>query len=100
MVRGEALFKKEVKNLPVGSKELPGRLAWRLYDTYGFPVDLTQLMAEEHNLVVDMEEYEKKKKEAAVTIGDSKANVIRHLDHICSWIGKIQGHLRCRCSSH
>ena len=34
-----------------------GDVAWRLYDTYGFPVDLTVLMAEERNLVVDMDSY-------------------------------------------
>ncbi len=33
-------------------------LAWRLYNTYGFPIDLTQLMAEERKLSVDMAGYE------------------------------------------
>ena len=42
-------------------------MAWRLYDTYGFPVDLTQLMAEERNLSVDMETYEKSKLKAQVS---------------------------------
>uniref|UniRef100_A0A1I7XEK4 alanine--tRNA ligase n=1 Tax=Heterorhabditis bacteriophora TaxID=37862 RepID=A0A1I7XEK4_HETBA len=32
---------------------LLGDVAWRLYDTYGFPVDLTQLMAEEQGLTID-----------------------------------------------
>ena len=32
---------------------LPGSLAFRLYDTYGFPPDLTALIAAEHQLVVD-----------------------------------------------
>ncbi len=36
---------------------IPGNVAWRLYDTYGFPVDLTQLMAEEKGLRVDRVAY-------------------------------------------
>jgi alanyl-tRNA synthetase len=43
-----------------------GDVAWRLYDTYGFPVDLTQLMAEERNLSVDLEAYEESKLKAQV----------------------------------
>jgi alanyl-tRNA synthetase len=43
-----------------------GDVAWRLYDTYGFPVDLTQLMSEEKGLVVDMSAYEEAKKQAQV----------------------------------
>lgn len=31
---------------------------WRLYDTYGFPVDLTRLMADELSLTVDEKEFE------------------------------------------
>lgn len=46
------------------SKELPGDVAWRLYDTYGFPVDLTSLMAEEKGLNVNMPAYEEAKKQA------------------------------------
>ena len=44
-----------------------GDVAWRLYDTYGFPVDLTQLMAEERNLTIDMAGYELCKKKAQVS---------------------------------
>ena len=45
---------------------LPGDVAWRLYDTYGFPVDLTALMAEEKGLSIDMAVYEESKKKAQV----------------------------------
>ena len=43
---------------------LTGDVAWRLYDTYGFPVDLTGLMVEEKGMSIDMEGYKKAKKEA------------------------------------
>ena len=35
-----------------------------MYDTYGFPVDLTQLMAEERGFAIDSEGYEEAKKTA------------------------------------
>ena len=37
---------------------LPGQIAFLLHDTYGFPIDLTRLMAHERDLEVDMEGYE------------------------------------------
>ena len=43
-----------------------GDIAWRLYDTYGFPIDLTSLMAEEKGLVIDMDKYEEAKKQSQV----------------------------------
>ena len=43
-----------------------GDVAWRLYDTYGFPVDLTLLMSEEKGLSIDMVAYEESKKQAQV----------------------------------
>ncbi|KAJ2908214.1 Alanine--tRNA ligase, partial [Coemansia aciculifera] len=52
--RGERLFEQTVAALPAGELVLPGRQVWRLYDTYGFPVDLTQILAEERGLRVDM----------------------------------------------
>ena len=50
------------------SLSLSGDIAWRLYDTYGFPVDLTRLMAEERKLSIDMEGFEAAKKRAQVCV--------------------------------
>jgi alanyl-tRNA synthetase len=63
--RGRNLLNRTITKLG-GSKTLPGDVAWRLYDTYGFPVDLTQLMAEEKGLNVDMSVYEESKKQAQI----------------------------------
>ena len=38
--------------------EIPGELVFRLYDTYGFPVDLTNDIARERELTLDMAGYE------------------------------------------
>lgn len=57
--RGEKLFDQfATRAKQQGIKELNGKDVWRLYDTYGFPVDLTRLMAEELGLGVNDKEFE------------------------------------------
>jgi len=52
---GEREFEKMVPNLLKNpKKEIPGRLAFKLYDTYGFPLEITQELAAENGLTVDV----------------------------------------------
>jgi alanyl-tRNA synthetase len=51
--RGLEIFEGVIKEIG-HSKTFPGEDAFRLYDTYGFPLDLTQLMAEERGINVDV----------------------------------------------
>lgn len=57
--RGEKLFEEYAnKTKDAGKKQLSGIDVWRLYDTFGFPVDLTLIMAEEQGLGVNEKEFE------------------------------------------
>lgn len=61
--KGEAEFEKLLPNLQKNpQKIIPGRVAFRLYDTFGFPIELTQEMAEENGMKVDVEGFKKAEK--------------------------------------
>ncbi len=51
LLSGEKKFYEIISNL--SAKEIPGAEAFLLYDTYGFPIELTKEYAEEKGLIVD-----------------------------------------------
>ncbi|KAK3675652.1 Alanine--tRNA ligase [Recurvomyces mirabilis] len=73
--RGENMFEKYAEEAKKkGSTSLSGSDVWRLYDTYGFPVDLTKLMAEERGLTIDDEEVSQAQEKAReASKGEKKA---------------------------
>jgi len=57
--RGVRLLDEQVFERPVrsfvqpGKLGIPGEVAFKLYDTYGFPLDLTRVIAEQHDYALD-----------------------------------------------
>jgi len=56
--RGSAILAEEIRRAGKG-KQIPGEVAFKLYDTYGFPLDLTQVIAAESGCTVDEAGFEK-----------------------------------------
>ncbi|TVY52302.1 Alanine--tRNA ligase [Lachnellula cervina] len=91
--RGEKMFEKyAAQAIKTNTKKLSGADVWRLYDTFGFPEDLTKIMAEERGLETDDAEIEiakvkareasKSVKEAAHTFAKLDVHQIAELDKI------------------
>lgn len=55
--KGMRLLDEEIANLPSGAK-LSGETAFKLYDTYGFPLDLTQDALKNKNIEVDTDGFD------------------------------------------
>ncbi|KAJ5577780.1 uncharacterized protein N7459_006744 [Penicillium hispanicum] len=79
--RGERQFEQYAQQAKLkDSDKLHGADVWRLYDTFGFPVDLTQIMAEERGLRIDDTEFEEarlKAKEASKGQKKAAAGVVK-----------------------
>ena len=57
--RGQAILQELVEKLrAAGEKKLPGSEAFRLFDTYGLPLDVTQSLLEDEGMTTDADEFE------------------------------------------
>ena len=57
--KGEAMFNKVAEQLKAhGQTQISGKTAFKLYDTFGFPFEMTLEMAEKAGLVVDKEGFD------------------------------------------
>ncbi len=80
-------FKKLVRlTIDKKDKELDSKMVFQLYDTYGFPLELTKEMAEEENLKVDEQAFEK---EFARHREISRAGVKKKFGGVGEWKEKV-----------
>ncbi len=64
LAHGEREFEKEVKKLKEqGKNKIEGKVVFRLYDTYGFPPEVTQDLAKENDMTIDMDGFKELFKE-------------------------------------
>ena len=93
--KGEAEFQKLLPNLMKNPKKIiSGKVAYNLYETYGYPLELTQELGAENGFTVDVEgfkEAERKHQEASKTAeaGAAKGGLAEQSDVAgtcqCSW---------------
>ena len=58
LAHGEREFEKEVKKLKEqGKDKIEGKVVFRLYDTYGFPPEVTGDLAKENDMTIDMDGF-------------------------------------------
>jgi alanyl-tRNA synthetase len=62
--RGMALLEQELRNIQ--GQQIPGDVVFRLYDTFGFPADMTADIARERGLTIDEIGFEQAKEEQVV----------------------------------
>jgi alanyl-tRNA synthetase len=77
--RGLKRFEESMTN--IANNELSGDIAFELYDTFGFPIDLTELLCAERRLTVDMPRFEElmeQQRERARAA--QKSSIVRALD--------------------
>lgn len=59
LLNGEKEFEKMLPNLLKGNNRvIGGRIAFKLYDTYGFPIEITEELAKEHGFTVDRKGFD------------------------------------------
>jgi alanyl-tRNA synthetase len=57
---GLKILQEEMEGLKAqGEKILPGAVAFKLYDTFGFPLDLTEDIVQEEGMIIDLEGFER-----------------------------------------
>ncbi len=59
LAHGEKEFEKEMnKAKEQGKNKIDGKVVFKLYDTYGFPPEVTSELAQENDMTVDMKEFD------------------------------------------
>jgi alanyl-tRNA synthetase len=78
---------------PEGTRVLPGAVAFKLYDTFGFPVDLQDVIGHEQGFIVDQPGFEgamelARERSAGSKVGDKAVDRVYH--HTLVHVGKTE----------
>lgn len=84
--RGTQIFDEISERILLeNKKEFPGSDAFKLYDTYGFPLDLTRLMASEKNLTINEKEFDKLMEEQRERARRAGKFTVHHNQNNAAW---------------
>lgn len=88
--KGLREFDKAALALSEGKKELLGTVAFRLYDTYGFPLEMTQELADERGIIVDVNGFneafkEHQEKSRTATAGSFASGLADHSERVVKY---------------
>jgi alanyl-tRNA synthetase len=96
--QGIKILEQDIKDMKTG--DIPGETIFRLYDTYGFPVDLTADIARERQLGMDMDGFENcmnEQRDRARAAGSFQADYSHSLD--ASLVSAFTGYEQLKESS-
>jgi alanyl-tRNA synthetase len=87
--RGLEIFESVIQKIG-NSKIFPGEDAFKLYDTYGFPLDMTEMMAKERGIEIDNERFnvqmklqkERSRNVVYVTLDDAPDNLLKDIPEV------------------
>ena len=96
--RGLTLFEEEVARLSHGI--FPGAAAFKLYDTFGFPIDLTQLLCRERKIDLDISRFEELMEQARQLARDAqKSEIVSALDIATEVVTEFVGFEQDECDA-
>ena len=96
--RGLTLFEEEVAKLSQGI--FPGAAAFKLYDTFGFPIDLTQLLCRERKIDLDISRFEELMEQARQLARDAqKSEIVSALDIATEVVTEFVGFEQDECDA-